>query len=108
MGVAVQVQGSPSSGSRNIWSDVTLTPPPGGISVLRGPSGTGISVFLESLAGLPEPDCGLDPHQRHRHRPARRVPAVDGSGQSCTQPVQVQPVQVDDWKVSEATMLTTS
>ena len=47
-----------SFGSQNIWSDVTLTLPPGEISVLLGPSGTGKSVFLKSLVGLLKPEQG--------------------------------------------------
>ena len=35
-------------GSQNIWSDVTLTLPPGEISVLLGPSGTGDMCWLYS------------------------------------------------------------
>ena len=35
---------SKSFGSSNIWADVTMTLPPGEISVLLGPSGTGKSV----------------------------------------------------------------
>ena len=59
MGVAVEVEGlSKSFGSQNIWSDVTLTLPPGEISVLLGPSGTGKSVFLKSLVGLLKPEKG--------------------------------------------------
>ena len=59
MGVAVEVEGlSKSFGSQNIWSDVTLTLPPGEISVLLGPSGTGKSVFLKTLVGLLKPDRG--------------------------------------------------
>ncbi|SFK32864.1 ABC transporter ATP-binding protein [Geodermatophilus ruber] len=59
MGVAVQVEGlTKSFGSQNIWSDVTLTLPPGEISVLLGPSGTGKSVFLKSLVGLLKPEKG--------------------------------------------------
>ncbi len=59
MGVAVEVQGlTKSFGSQNIWSDVTLTLPPGEISVLLGPSGTGKSVFLKSLVGLLTPEQG--------------------------------------------------
>ena len=59
MGVAVEVQGlTKSFGSQNIWSDVTLTLPPGEISVLLGPSGTGKSVFLKSLVGLLKPEQG--------------------------------------------------
>ena len=59
VGVAVEVEGlSKSFGSQNIWSDVTLTLPPGEISVLLGPSGTGKSVFLKSLVGLLKPEQG--------------------------------------------------
>src|SRR6266542_5346842 len=41
-----------------IWADITLTLPPGEISVLLGPSGTGKSVFLKSLVGLLKPERG--------------------------------------------------
>ena len=59
VGVEVAVQGlTKSFGRQNIWSDVTLTLPPGEISVLLGPSGTGKSVFLKSLVGLLETDRG--------------------------------------------------
>ena len=59
MGVAVHVEGlTKSFGSQNIWSDVTLTLPPGVISVMLGPSGTGKSVFLKSLVGLLKPERG--------------------------------------------------
>jgi phospholipid/cholesterol/gamma-HCH transport system ATP-binding protein len=59
VGVAVEVNElSKSFGSQNIWSDVTLTLPPGEISVLLGPSGTGKSVFLKSLVGLLKPEKG--------------------------------------------------
>ncbi len=59
MGVEVRVEGlTKSFGSQNIWSDVTLTLPPGEISVLLGPSGTGKSVFLKSLVGLLKPERG--------------------------------------------------
>src|SRR5215218_1685408 len=59
VGVAVEVENlSKSFGSQNIWSDVTLTLPPGEISVLLGPSGTGKSVFLKSLVGLLKPEQG--------------------------------------------------
>src|SRR4051812_6756917 len=59
VGVAVEVEGlTKSFGSQNIWSDVTLTLPPGEISVLLGPSGTGKSVFLKSLVGLLKPEEG--------------------------------------------------
>ena len=47
-----------SFGRSNIWSDVTLTLPPGEVSVLLGPSGTGKSVFLKSLIGLLKPEKG--------------------------------------------------
>src|SRR5881397_1295012 len=58
-GVEVKVEGlSKSFGKSNIWADVTLTLPPGEVSVLLGPSGTGKSVFLKSLIGLLKPDRG--------------------------------------------------
>jgi phospholipid/cholesterol/gamma-HCH transport system ATP-binding protein len=47
-----------SFGKQRIWGDVTLTLPPGEVSVLLGPSGTGKSVFLKSLIGLLKPDKG--------------------------------------------------
>nr|WP_239029255.1 ABC transporter ATP-binding protein [Pseudonocardia acidicola] len=49
---------SKSFGRANIWSDVTLTLPPGEVSVLLGPSGTGKSVFLKTLIGLLKPEKG--------------------------------------------------
>src|SRR4051794_41975739 len=59
VGVAVEVeQLNKSFGNQNFWSDVTLTLPPGEISVLLGPSGTGKSVFLKSLVGLLKPEKG--------------------------------------------------
>jgi phospholipid/cholesterol/gamma-HCH transport system ATP-binding protein len=59
VGVEVSVAGlSKSFGKQQIWQDVTLTLPPGEISVLLGPSGTGKSVFLKSLVGLLKPDAG--------------------------------------------------
>ena len=58
-GVEVKVDGlTKSFGRANIWSDVTLTLPPGEVSVLLGPSGTGKSVFLKSLIGLLKPERG--------------------------------------------------
>ncbi len=58
-GVEVKVEGlSKSFGRANIWSDVTLTLPPGEVSVLLGPSGTGKSVFLKTLIGLLKPEQG--------------------------------------------------
>ena len=47
-----------SFGRQTIWGDVTLTLPPGEVSALLGPSGTGKSVFLKSLIGLLKPDKG--------------------------------------------------
>ncbi|GAA3661396.1 hypothetical protein GCM10022237_21620 [Nocardioides ginsengisoli] len=59
MGGTVEVTGlTKSFGSQNIWSDVTLTLPPGEITALLGPSGTGKSVFLKSLMGLLRPESG--------------------------------------------------
>ena len=59
MGEEVRVEGlTKSFGRQLIWQDVTLTLPPGEISVLLGPSGTGKSVFLKSLVGLLKPDRG--------------------------------------------------
>jgi phospholipid/cholesterol/gamma-HCH transport system ATP-binding protein len=58
-GVEVVVEGlTKSFGRATIWSDLTLTLPPGEISVLLGPSGTGKSVFLKCLVGLLKPDRG--------------------------------------------------
>ena len=59
VGVEVAVENlTKSFGKQMIWEDVTLTLPPGEISVLLGPSGTGKSVFLKSLVGLLKPDRG--------------------------------------------------
>ncbi|HEX2299049.1 MAG TPA: ATP-binding cassette domain-containing protein [Pseudonocardiaceae bacterium] len=58
-GVEVVVEGlTKSFGRSTIWVDVTLTLPPGEVSVLLGPSGTGKSVFLKSLIGLLKPERG--------------------------------------------------
>ncbi|MBN9735629.1 MULTISPECIES: ATP-binding cassette domain-containing protein [unclassified Pseudonocardia] len=58
-GVEVSVSNlSKSFGKANIWSDVTLNLPPGEVSVLLGPSGTGKSVFLKTLIGLLKPEQG--------------------------------------------------
>jgi phospholipid/cholesterol/gamma-HCH transport system ATP-binding protein len=58
-GVEVAVQGlTKSFGAAVVWRDVTLTLPPGEVSVLIGPSGTGKTVFLKSLVGLVKPDRG--------------------------------------------------
>jgi phospholipid/cholesterol/gamma-HCH transport system ATP-binding protein len=59
MGAEVVVEGlTKSFGRQTIWQDVTLTLPPGEVSVLLGPSGTGKSVFLKSMIGLLKPDRG--------------------------------------------------
>ncbi|MGW6377706.1 ABC transporter ATP-binding protein [Rhodococcus sp. NPDC055112] len=59
MGVEVVVEGlTKSFGSQKIWQDVTLTLPPGEVTALLGPSGTGKSVFLKSLIGLLRPERG--------------------------------------------------
>jgi len=58
-GTEVRVEGlTKSFGRSNIWSGVTLTLPPGEVSVLLGPSGTGKSVFLKCLIGLLKPEKG--------------------------------------------------
>ncbi|GAB2730099.1 ATP-binding cassette domain-containing protein [Nocardia thraciensis] len=61
VGVGVEVRTeavTKSFGSQRIWQDVTLTLPPGEVSALLGPSGTGKSVFLKSLIGLLRPERG--------------------------------------------------
>jgi phospholipid/cholesterol/gamma-HCH transport system ATP-binding protein len=59
MGVEVVVEGlTKSFGKQNIWHDVSMTLPPGEVSVLLGPSGTGKSVFLKSVIGLLKPERG--------------------------------------------------
>jgi phospholipid/cholesterol/gamma-HCH transport system ATP-binding protein len=59
MGAEVVIEGlTKSFGRQNIWRDVTLTLPPGEVSVLLGPSGTGKSVFLKSMIGLLKPERG--------------------------------------------------
>jgi phospholipid/cholesterol/gamma-HCH transport system ATP-binding protein len=59
VGVQIDVTGlSKSFGSSKIWEDVTLSIPPGEVSVMLGPSGTGKSVFLKSLIGLLRPERG--------------------------------------------------
>lgn len=59
MGGTVEVNGlTKSFGRQNIFHDVTLALPPGEITALLGPSGTGKSVFLKSLIGLLEPEEG--------------------------------------------------
>jgi phospholipid/cholesterol/gamma-HCH transport system ATP-binding protein len=59
VGVEVAVTGlTKSFGKQRVWGDVTLTLPPGEVSVLLGPSGTGKSVFLKTIIGLLKPDRG--------------------------------------------------
>jgi phospholipid/cholesterol/gamma-HCH transport system ATP-binding protein len=59
VGVEVAVHDlTKSFGKQTIWGDVTLTLPPGEVSVMLGPSGTGKSVFLKTLIGLLKPDKG--------------------------------------------------
>ncbi|MEU6641036.1 ATP-binding cassette domain-containing protein [Saccharomonospora sp. NPDC046836] len=59
MGAEVVIEGlTKSFGKQAIWRDVTLTLPPGEVSVMLGPSGTGKSVFLKSMIGLLKPDRG--------------------------------------------------
>ncbi|MDT5131503.1 MAG: phospholipid/cholesterol/gamma-HCH transport system ATP-binding protein, partial [Mycobacterium sp.] len=59
MGIGILVEGLPKSfGPQRIWEDVTLSVPPGEVSVLLGPSGTGKSVLLKSLIGLLRPERG--------------------------------------------------
>jgi phospholipid/cholesterol/gamma-HCH transport system ATP-binding protein len=59
MGIEVVVDGLTKSFGRHVvWRDVTLSLPPGEVSVMLGPSGTGKTVFLKSLVGLIRPDRG--------------------------------------------------
>jgi phospholipid/cholesterol/gamma-HCH transport system ATP-binding protein len=59
MGIEVVVEGlTKSFGSHVVWRDVSLSLPPGEVSVMLGPSGTGKTVFLKSLVGLIRPDRG--------------------------------------------------
>jgi phospholipid/cholesterol/gamma-HCH transport system ATP-binding protein len=59
MGTEVIVEGlTKSFGRRAVWRDVTLTLPPGEVSVMLGPSGTGKTVFLKTLIGLIRPNRG--------------------------------------------------
>jgi phospholipid/cholesterol/gamma-HCH transport system ATP-binding protein len=58
-GAEVRIEGvSKSLGGVTIFRDLTFTMPPGEISVLLGPSGTGKTVFLRCLMGLLKPDEG--------------------------------------------------
>jgi phospholipid/cholesterol/gamma-HCH transport system ATP-binding protein len=59
MGIEVIVEGlTKSFGKQTVWQDVTLTLPPGEVSVMLGPSGTGKTVFLKSVIGLLKPEQG--------------------------------------------------
>ena len=59
MGIEVVVEGLTKSFGRHVvWRDVSLSLPPGEVSVMLGPSGTGKTVFLKSLVGLIKPDQG--------------------------------------------------
>ncbi|MYS19978.1 phospholipid/cholesterol/gamma-HCH transport system ATP-binding protein [Streptomyces sp. DvalAA-14] len=59
MGIEVVVEGlTKSFGTQTVWHDVTLTLPPGEVSVMLGPSGTGKTVFLKSVIGLLKPERG--------------------------------------------------
>jgi phospholipid/cholesterol/gamma-HCH transport system ATP-binding protein len=59
MGIEVVVEGlTKSFGRQTVWRDVTLSLPPGEVSVMLGPSGTGKTVFLKSLVGLLKPERG--------------------------------------------------
>jgi phospholipid/cholesterol/gamma-HCH transport system ATP-binding protein len=59
MGIEVTVEGlTKSFGRQTVWQDVTLTLPPGEVSVMLGPSGTGKTVFLKSVIGLLKPERG--------------------------------------------------
>jgi phospholipid/cholesterol/gamma-HCH transport system ATP-binding protein len=59
MGIEVDVKGlTKSFGHHVVWRDISLSLPPGEVSVMLGPSGTGKTVFLKSLVGLIKPDRG--------------------------------------------------
>src|SRR5580698_469069 len=59
MGVEVDIEGlTKTFGRQEVWRDVTLSLPPGEVSVMLGPSGTGKTVFLKTLIGLLKPDRG--------------------------------------------------
>src|SRR5699024_7947009 len=59
MGAEVVIEDlTKSFGNQAIWKDVSLTLPPGEVSVMLGPSGTGKSVFLKSMIGLLKPERG--------------------------------------------------
>ena len=59
MGAEVVVNGlTKSFGRSTVWRDVSMAIPPGELSVIIGPSGTGKTVFLKSLIGLIKPERG--------------------------------------------------
>ncbi|HSP39247.1 MAG TPA: ATP-binding cassette domain-containing protein, partial [Frankiaceae bacterium] len=59
MGAEVKVEHlTKRFGKSLIWEDVSFTIPPGEISVMLGPSGTGKSVLLKHLVGLLRPSNG--------------------------------------------------
>jgi phospholipid/cholesterol/gamma-HCH transport system ATP-binding protein len=59
VGIEVVVEGLTKSFGRHlVWQGVTLSLPPGEVSVMLGPSGTGKTVFLKSLVGLIKPERG--------------------------------------------------
>ncbi len=57
IGISVRALGK-SFGAARVWENVSLDIPPGEVSGLIGPSGTGKSVFLKSLIGLLRPEHG--------------------------------------------------
>ena len=82
MGIGIQVEGlTKSFGSQRIWEDVTLELPPGEVSVLLCPSGTGKSVFLKSLIGLLRPPVMPAPQPIWSPRP--NVPDTPGCTLIC-------------------------
>jgi phospholipid/cholesterol/gamma-HCH transport system ATP-binding protein len=59
LGAEVVVNGlTKSFGRSTVWRDVSMAIPPGELSVIIGPSGTGKTVFLKSLIGLIKPERG--------------------------------------------------
>jgi ABC transport permease subunit len=59
VGATVRVDGlTKTFGRQNIWRDVSFELPPGEITALLGPSGTGKSVLLKAIMGLVTPEAG--------------------------------------------------
>lgn len=59
MGATVEVERlTMSFGRQTVWRDVTVTLPPGEVSVLVGVSASGKSVLLKSIVGLRKPERG--------------------------------------------------